>query len=345
MTLPHERDVEGPVRLGVDAEPAPSGAIRATSLSRGLRPCGNAAPPARRRHRRQARIRTAPPRVVRLDAPGRRHDPRGAEHAAARPRPTPRCSSTPRPDPAGPRSLVGNTNTAPRREDSTRKSLPRNRPSPGTEVPGRRIGHGTMPRMRILHLVGRSQRRGAELVALELAPALDRLGHTNTCSRCVRGSTAPRRPTCLRSSAAPGWIRSSSHRRARGSCARHLRARTRRRRARARRLGGAGSRTRAPAPAPRRVATHPRSRPDIRRPARRLWWRVVVRRIDAAVALTPTMDQELRDLGFTGPVWTIGNFRDPERFVAVDRDQAARDPAAPTSQSTPTSRCSVSSGT
>ena len=33
--------------------------------------------------------------------------------------------------------------------------------------------------MRILHLVTRSQRRGAELVAVELARGLDALGHTN----------------------------------------------------------------------------------------------------------------------------------------------------------------------
>jgi hypothetical protein len=33
--------------------------------------------------------------------------------------------------------------------------------------------------MRILHLVTRSQRRGAELVAVELARGLDSLGHSN----------------------------------------------------------------------------------------------------------------------------------------------------------------------
>ena len=33
--------------------------------------------------------------------------------------------------------------------------------------------------VRILHLVTRSQRRGAELVAVELARGLDALGHTN----------------------------------------------------------------------------------------------------------------------------------------------------------------------
>ena len=37
----------------------------------------------------------------------------------------------------------------------------------------------TMGPLRILHLVTRSQRRGAELVAVELARGLDSLGHTN----------------------------------------------------------------------------------------------------------------------------------------------------------------------
>ena len=52
---------------------------------------------------------------------------------------------------------------------------------------------------------------------------------------------------------------------------------------------------------------------------RRLRWRAVVRRIDAAVALTPDLGDELRRLGFDGPVWAIPNFRVPEPFVAVDR--------------------------
>ena len=36
-----------------------------------------------------------------------------------------------------------------------------------------------MTAVRILHLVTRSQRRGAELVAVELARGLDALGHSN----------------------------------------------------------------------------------------------------------------------------------------------------------------------
>ena len=47
------------------------------------------------------------------------------------------------------------------------------------------------------------------------------------------------------------------------------------------------------------------------------------RRPDAAVALTPDMGDELRTLRFRGPIWPIGNFRRPDRFVAIDRDRAA----------------------
>jgi glycosyltransferase involved in cell wall biosynthesis len=60
------------------------------------------------------------------------------------------------------------------------------------------------------------------------------------------------------------------------------------------------------------------------RPWAQLRWRVVVRRIDAAIALTADLGDELRRLGFTGPIWTIPNFRDPEPFLAVDRADAGR---------------------
>ena len=62
--------------------------------------------------------------------------------------------------------------------------------------------------------------------------------------------------------------------------------------------------------------------PQMWRPLRRLRWRAIVRRVDAAVALTPDLGDELRRLGFDGPIWAIPNFRDPEPFVAVDRERA-----------------------
>jgi glycosyltransferase involved in cell wall biosynthesis len=60
-----------------------------------------------------------------------------------------------------------------------------------------------------------------------------------------------------------------------------------------------------------------------RHPARRRWWRAVTGRTDAAVALTPELGRELRKLGFAGPIWVIANTRRPERFINVDRVDAA----------------------
>jgi glycosyltransferase involved in cell wall biosynthesis len=58
-------------------------------------------------------------------------------------------------------------------------------------------------------------------------------------------------------------------------------------------------------------------------PARRRWWGIVARRFDAAVALTDDQVDELRRLGFRGPVWVIPNFRKPDRFRGLDRVAAA----------------------
>lgn len=52
-------------------------------------------------------------------------------------------------------------------------------------------------------------------------------------------------------------------------------------------------------------------------------WRVVVRRLDAVVALTPEMGDEARHFGFRGPVWHLPNARGTERFEGLDRDRAA----------------------
>jgi glycosyltransferase involved in cell wall biosynthesis len=57
-------------------------------------------------------------------------------------------------------------------------------------------------------------------------------------------------------------------------------------------------------------------------PLRRHAWRVMARRFDGVVALTPEMESEMRELGYEGPVWPIGNARDPARFEAVDRMSA-----------------------
>lgn len=57
---------------------------------------------------------------------------------------------------------------------------------------------------------------------------------------------------------------------------------------------------------------------------RRSAWRAIARRFDGVVALTPGMEAEMRQLGYDGPVWPIGNARDPERFTGVDRIAASR---------------------
>jgi glycosyltransferase involved in cell wall biosynthesis len=185
--------------------------------------------------------------------------------------------------------------------------------------------HDTMHQMRILQLVGRSQRRGAELVALELAPELDRLGHPNTVRACAPGFDGARDP------ALPPL---SSHRTMRAiglaSAAWHLRNTLRHERYDVVLAHGGWA---------VQVATLARRRAGplvvwqrilgfgagISKPGRRRWWRLVVRRIDGAAALTPAMADEVRGLGFDGPVRIIPNFRDPERFVHVDRERAHRE--------------------
>lgn len=53
-----------------------------------------------------------------------------------------------------------------------------------------------------------------------------------------------------------------------------------------------------------------------------LLWRVVNRRMDALVALTPEMGEEARRLGFRGPVWPLPNARSSARFDTLERSTA-----------------------
>ncbi len=178
--------------------------------------------------------------------------------------------------------------------------------------------------MRILHLVTRSQRRGAELVAVELARGLEALGHTNQVRALglgFDGSEDVELPPLTRR--ADGgvralWLGSRALRRylheepvdiviAHGGRAVEAAVLVRRRG--------------RPLIVWQRILGFPE---QMWRPMRRFRWRMVVRRVDAAVALTPDLGDELGELGFTGPIWPIPNFRDPEPFVAVDRDEAAR---------------------
>jgi glycosyltransferase involved in cell wall biosynthesis len=176
--------------------------------------------------------------------------------------------------------------------------------------------------MRILHVVSRSQRRGAELVALELADELDRLGHRNRVvalgpafdgrrepGLAPLGTSRGQRPSDL---VAGAW--------------------------RMRRLlatdpvdvvlahGGWAAEVVAlavPRRGPLLVWQRILGLPDkVWRPVRRRWLAAVARRFDAAVALIPDQEDELRRLGYRGPVWVIPNFRKADRFRNTDRDTA-----------------------
>jgi glycosyltransferase involved in cell wall biosynthesis len=177
--------------------------------------------------------------------------------------------------------------------------------------------------MRILHLVTRSQRRGAELVAVELARGLDALGHSNQVLALglgFDGSEDVDLPPLTRRTDGGYralWLGARALKRhldlepadiviAHGGRAVEAAVLARRRH--------------RPIIVWQRILGFP---PHMWRPVRRFRWRVVVRRIDAAVALTPDLGDELVRLGFKGPVWAIPNFRDPEPFVGVDRDAAA----------------------
>jgi glycosyltransferase involved in cell wall biosynthesis len=180
-----------------------------------------------------------------------------------------------------------------------------------------------MRSLRILHLVTRSQRRGAEIAAVELAHELDALGHHNTVvalAPAFDGSTEPGVPPLSNHPAIGGirfvasvWrVRRFLRRNpvdvvlAHGGDPAQVAAFARRRR---------------PAVAWQRILDFPR---EFWTSPHRRWWQLVVRRIDAAFALTPELASEVERLGLGGPVWLVPNSRRPEPFLAVDRDAAGQ---------------------
>lgn len=187
---------------------------------------------------------------------------------------------------------------------------------------GADAGPGTP--LRILHLVARSQRRGAEVFALELAAELDGLGHRNRVVALGTASDGGREPDLDPLVATAGLG------------PRDLPPRVRAVRALLRSEpvdvvlahGGWAAQVVALA-APRRdrpLLVWQRIgdlSPSVWKPGRREWWRFVARRFDAGVALTDDLAGELRRLGFRGPVWVIPNSRRPDRFLALDRPAAA----------------------
>lgn len=175
------------------------------------------------------------------------------------------------------------------------------------------------PPLRILHLVARSQRRGAEVFALELADGLDALGHENHVvalgaaddggherglpplvdSAGVRAFDLVARVRAVRKLLAASAVDVVL---AHGGWAAQVAALATPRRGPLlvwQRIGGLSG--------------------SVWTPGRRWWWRAITRRFDVGVALTPDLEDELRRLGFGGPVWIIPNSRKPDRFRELDR--------------------------
>jgi glycosyltransferase involved in cell wall biosynthesis len=179
--------------------------------------------------------------------------------------------------------------------------------------------------MRIVHVVTRSHRRGAEIVAIELADALDALGHDDevvAMALAVDGNVDPRLPPLVHA-ASIGPV--------------------------AMLRGGWRLRRKLSASPADAVIAHGGSPAQVtafalwRTPGRLVWqrilgiperawhglrgsyWRALARRFDAAVVISPELEREMERLAFRGPIWMIPNARDPARFETVDRyDAAAR---------------------
>lgn len=177
--------------------------------------------------------------------------------------------------------------------------------------------------VRILHLVGQSHHRGAELVALELASELERMGHENSVVALSAGSGGDTKD------ALPPLVDHDAGRISGLGAARALRRTVRERRPDAVLAHGGdaaltaalGLRSRdRPAIIWQRILDFP---PEMWRPGRRQMWTMVARRMDAVVALTDAEAKEMDSLAYRGPVWTIPNFRQANRFLDTDREVAS----------------------
>ncbi len=188
--------------------------------------------------------------------------------------------------------------------------------------PGGR-GHGSMSRLRILHLVTRSERRGAEVVALELARQLDALGHDDRVVALVSGfdgSVEPelkpllRRPDVGMASflALRRALRRELDRRPVDLVLAHG--------GRPFEIAVLARRRAKPSVVWQRILPFPAT---MWSPLRRAWWRRLARAGDGAVVLTNDLEFELLRLGFRGPIWKIPNFRDSAPFADLDRRKAA----------------------
>src|SRR4051794_29178576 len=186
---------------------------------------------------------------------------------------------------------------------------------------GSQVGHDV--RVRVLHVVSRSQRRGAERAALDLAHALDELGCENdvvALAPAFDGSEIAELPSLTRRTSL-GWLSLVPEIWAlRARLTRHPVDIVLAHGGRAAEVAALARRGRRPLVVWQRILGFPAS---ISRPHRRMWWRIVSRRIDAAVALNAPLASELDALGFRGPIWTIANFRDVKRFAGLDNGCAS----------------------
>jgi glycosyltransferase involved in cell wall biosynthesis len=177
--------------------------------------------------------------------------------------------------------------------------------------------------IRVLHLVSRSQVRGAELAATELADELDRLGHRNRVVALAPAFDGTTQPHISAMSASVNLSRRDMPRwlgRLRRLLAGHPVDVVLAHGGLAAEVASLSVGRRGPLLVWQRILGFPDT---VWNPLQRQVLRTVARRVDAGVALTADMAGELRRLGFRGPIWTIPNFRKPDRFLAVDRAEAA----------------------
>lgn len=177
--------------------------------------------------------------------------------------------------------------------------------------------------MRVVHVVTRSHHRGAEVVALELARALDEIGHENHVLAIGLGADgrevedlAPlvRSARINASTLLRGWwrLRTALADRpadivvAHGGAAAILVA-----------LPGGARRA---ARVWQRILGLPVAHLGA---LRRLSWFMIARQFDGVVALSRQLEIEVRGIGYRGPVWVIPNARDPRRFAEVNRTEAS----------------------
>ena len=180
--------------------------------------------------------------------------------------------------------------------------------------------------MRILHLVGRSHHRGAELFALELASELDAYGHTSELLAVGPGrdgGTEAELETIVDAVDHSPLVLARA--------ALRLRRRLRRQGVDVV-LAHGGSGLQVVCLASLGLAR--RDRPaivyqlimgmpvDERGRIWARWLRHILNRSAAVVSLTDALSAEVRGLGYRGPIRLVANARISDRFTAVDRAEA-----------------------